>query len=127
MSHLTGWLLEELLSERYQKTAAIQEYEKGQCIFRTGDPGDYVGVLLSGMIEIRKGQKSISVGETGSIFGEMGLIDRQPRAADVFASSYCKVMEIREGQFLSLLDKNPQFSLYLMRMLTERIRKQAET
>ncbi len=123
---LTGWLLQELLSDKYQQSAVVRTYEPGEYIFRVGDAGDYMGVLTSGRIEIRKGSKSISIGETGSIFGEMGLIDRQTRVADVVAASHCKVMEIREGQFMALVEKNPPFSLWVMRMLTERLRQQTD-
>lgn len=124
---LTSWLLEELLSDKYQQSAFIREYVPGSYIFRVGDEGDYLGVLLSGRIDIRKGEKLISVAGAGEIFGEMGLIDHLPRAADVVAVSQCRIMEIREGQFLSLVDKNPHFSLFVMRLLTERLREQTHT
>jgi len=123
---LTSWLLQELLSEKYQQSAVVRTYEPGEYIFRVGDAGDYMGVLTYGRIEILKGGKAISVGEAGSMFGEMGLIDHQTRAADVVAVSYCKVMEIREGQFMALIEKNPPFSLTVMRLLTERLRKQTD-
>ncbi len=61
------------------------------------------------------------------MFGEMGLIDHQPRAADVVAASHCRAMEIREGQFMALVEKNPPFSLCVMRLLTERLRQQTDT
>ncbi len=125
--NLTGWLLQELLSDKYQQSAVVRAYEPGAFIFRVGDAGDYMGVLTSGRIEIRKGDKSISIGEAGEMFGEMGLIDRQARAADVVATSHCKVMEIREGQFMALVEKNPHFSLCVMRLLTERLRQQTDT
>jgi len=123
---LTGWLLQELLSDKYQQSAVVRTYEPGEYIFRVGDAGDYMGVLTSGRIDIRKGDKSLSIGEAGTMFGEMGLIDRQPRAADVLAASHCKVMEIREGQFMALVEKNPPFSLCVMRLLTERLRQQTD-
>ncbi|MEW6163544.1 MAG: cyclic nucleotide-binding domain-containing protein [Pseudomonadota bacterium] len=127
MKSLTSWLLEELLSEKYRPHAVIREYEPGASIFRVGDPGDYLGVLLSGSIEIRKDGKSLSIAEAGAMFGEMGLIDRQPRMADAVAVARCRVIEVREGQFMALLESSPHFSLSVMRLLSDRLRRQVDT
>lgn len=124
---LTSWLLEELLSEKYQQAAAVKSYAPGDYVFHVGDPGDYMCVLLSGGVEFRKGEKTISVAGPGTMFGEMGLIDKLPRAADAVVMAHSRVMEIREGQFTSLVERNPQFSLSVMRLLTERLRLQTQT
>lgn len=126
-NNITSWLLEELMSDKYVQQAAVKSYEPGGCIFKTGDPGDYLGILLSGKIEIRKKGKSVAIEEVGSMFGEMGLIDRQPRAADVQALSHCRILEVREGQFMALLNQNAHFSLCVMRILTERLRSKMDS
>jgi CRP-like cAMP-binding protein len=92
-----------------------------------GDPGDYLAVLLSGSIEISKGTQLISVVEPGSMFGEMGIIDRQPRVADAVAKRDSRIAELREGQFTSLLQATPEFGLAIMRLLTDRVRRRMET
>ncbi len=124
---VTLWLLEELLSDKYAQPASVKAYEPEECIFHAGDAGDYLGILLSGRIEIRKNGKSISFEGAGAMFGEMGLIDHLPRAADVYAVSHSRVMEVREGQFMALLEENAHFSLCVMRILTERLRSRMES
>lgn len=127
MNSVSIWLLDKLLGEEGRHHATVREYAAGDVIFRLGDPGDYLGVLLSGSVEIRKGSLLLSVVDPGSMFGEMGIIDRQPRIADASARSRCRIAEIREGQFNALLRDTPEFGLTLMRLLTDRIRSRKET
>ncbi len=127
MKNVTNWLLQQLMSDAGSQRATIREFASGESIFRVGDPGDYLAVLLVGTIEIRKGERVISVVEPGCMFGEMGLIDGQPRVADAYASSHCRIAEVREGQFMGLLEATPYFGLAVMRLLTDRLRKQVET
>lgn len=124
---VTLWLLEELLSDRYAQSASVKVYAPEECVFHAGDAGDYLGILLSGRVEIRKNGKSISFEGAGAMFGEMGLIDHLPRAADVYAVSHSRIMEVREGQFMALLEENAYFSLCVMRVLTERLRARMES
>lgn len=126
MKNVSAWLIQKLLSKEGQHQSTIREYEPGQCIFRVGDPGDYLAVVLSGGVAIRKNGVVISMIEHGGMFGEMGIIDGKPRSADAEATSHSRIAEIREGQFISLIEATPHFSLAVMRILTERLRRNIE-
>ena len=127
MNNVSVWLLERLLNDNGQHHATIRNYIPGEAIFRVGDAGDYLAVLLSGSVEIRKGAHLISAIEPGSMFGEMGIIDRHPRIADAIAKNNSRIAEIREGQFTSMLRETPEFGLAIMRILSDRLRKKIET
>lgn len=127
MKHVSSWLMQELLQNDDRTRSIIREYSPGEAIFKTGDAGDYFAILLSGHIEIRKGDQVLSVIDPGSIFGEMGLIDHRPRIADAYATAFSRIAEIREGHFMALLEKQPYFGLEIMRMLTDRLRQSTET
>ena len=127
MKTVSGWLLEQLLIDDGRHKATIRSYQAGETVFRVGDPGDYLAVLLSGCVEISKGTQLISIVEPGSMFGEMGIIDRQPRVADAVAKRDSRIAELREGQFASLLQATPEFGLAIMRQLTDRVRRRMET
>lgn len=127
MSSVGTWLLQELLSEANKHRAVIQEFAPGESIFRVGDAGDFLCVLLSGSVEIRKGDKLITIVTPGDMFGEMGLIDHQVRSADAVAASHSRIALVREGQFMSLLEGRPHFALAIMRLLTDRFRRRTET
>jgi CRP-like cAMP-binding protein len=115
------------LSDDGRQNADVCDYAPGESIFLVGDPGDYLAVLLNGAVEIRKDKHVISLVDAGCIFGEMGLIDKQPRMADAISKSHSRVAKIREGQFMSLLEGSPYFSLAVMRFLTERLRHRVDT
>lgn len=127
MKNLSSWLLEQILNDDGHQRTEVVTYAPGESIFQVGDPGEYLAVLLGGVVEIRKGDQVISVVEVGSIFGEMGIIDSQPRMADAIAKNHSRIAKIREGQFMALLERSPFFSLAVMRLLTERLRQRVDT
>lgn len=127
MKNVSSWLLQRLLGNEGHHQATICEYAPGQSVFRVGDPGDYLAVLLSGTVEIRKNDSVVFVVEQGGMFGEMGIIDGRTRSADAHARSHCRVAQVREGQFLALMEATPHFGLAIMRILTERLRRNTET
>lgn len=128
MKKLSTWLLQEILVNNVDRYApSLKEYAGGEWVFRSGDPADYLAVLLTGSIEIRKGDRLLTIVEPGSIFGEMGLIDGQPRSADAIAKSQSRIALIREGQFKAMLAATPTFAISVMGVLTERLRNNVET
>lgn len=127
MKSVSGWLLEQLVGENGENQATMRDLVPGELIFRAGDPGDYLAVLLRGSIEIRKNERVISIVEPGAMFGEMGIIDHQPRVADAYSISHSRIAEIREGQFKYMLQATPEFALAIMRLLTDRLRHRTES
>ncbi len=95
----------------------------GEMIFQEGEPGKIMYVILEGEVDIRVGDQSIYMAKQGEIFGEMALIDSKPRSATAVASIPCRLAPVDENRFLYLIQQFPQFSLQMMRMLTERLRR----
>lgn len=126
MMKLETWLLHELLNNEIYRPS-LKEYGAGEAIFRIGDTGDFLAVLLRGSVDIRKADRVLSIVEPGSVFGEMGLIDGLPRNADAIATTHCRIAQIREGQFMSMVGSTPHFALSIMRLLTERLRRNADS
>ena len=58
-----------------------------------------------------------------SIFGEMALIDNEPRSATAVAITDVELVPISEKQFLFLVSQTPYFALKVMRILAQRLRK----
>lgn len=98
-------------------------------IFREGEEGDHLYVVLEGQVMISKeivgaGEEALAFLERGDYFGEMALIDRQPRSADARAHSEGAVVlaissEVLEG----ILDIQKVSSLRLLRLLCRLIAK----
>ena len=95
----------------------------GEVLFRLGDPGDCMYVVLSGDLRIGDGNKIFEHLTAGGLVGEMALIDHAPRAATVTAQTDCALAKINEKRFLFLTQQTPSFALNVLRVLSQRLRR----
>jgi CRP-like cAMP-binding protein len=98
-------------------------FTDGQPIFSIGDPGTEMYVVKSGEVEIMVGDKVIATVGPGGIFGEMALVDGEPRSANAVARSDCEVVPVDERAFTFLVGETPHFALQVMRTLADRLRR----
>ena len=85
---------------RLLRLSKIREYEDGEFIIRDGDQDPWLYVLLAGSVRIQKSGHEISrIHRMGDIFGEMRLIDKRDRSADVVAmgSTVCLAVDTSAG------------------------------
>ena len=101
----------------------------GEVLFREGDPGDAMYVVLEGRVRISKiipgaGEEALAILERGDYFGEMALIDRQPRSALAKAhEAGAVVLAIPKEVVEGLLDMRKVSSLRLLLILTGLVAK----
>jgi CRP/FNR family transcriptional regulator/CRP/FNR family cyclic AMP-dependent transcriptional regulator len=115
--------LEKATYSQYLKT-----FPTGTVIFKEGDPGNEMYVIVDGEVEIRKATasdtaKTLIELKKGDIFGEMSLIEGKPRSATAVTTRATQLLCITEDRFDSVLQKNPDFSRKIIRMLSERLRR----
>ena len=101
----------------------IKEYFAGETILEEGKPGDVMYVVLEGKVDIQVRGYSIDTAVSGGIIGEMALIDFMTRSASAVALTDCRLAPVTEKQFLAMVQQTPLFSLHVMRVLVNRIRK----
>jgi CRP/FNR family transcriptional regulator, cyclic AMP receptor protein len=94
----------------------------GDVIFREGQQANELFVIKSGHVRIQVGNKAIAELSTDNIFGEMALIDNEPRSATAIAITDVELVPISEKQFLFLVSQTPYFALKVMRTLAQRLR-----
>ncbi len=104
------------------KSARQRSFAKGDAIVREGELGVGFYLILEGSAEVRRGAKPLARLERGQFFGEMGLLEKQPRSADVFAAedSYCLVLSA--PTFWSLVSTSPKIARGLVQELARRLR-----
>ena len=99
-----------------------QSFVAGSVIFREGDEARELFVVKSGRVQIQIGNRTISELGPDNIFGEMALIDSEPRSATATAITDVELVAVSEKQFLFLVSQTPFFALKVMRVLAQRLR-----
>jgi CRP/FNR family transcriptional regulator, cyclic AMP receptor protein len=94
----------------------------GGVIFREGEQADELFVIKSGYVRIQIGNRMKTDLTADDIFGEMALIDSEPRSATAVALTDVELVPISEKQFLFLVSQTPYFALRVMRTLAQRLR-----
>src|SRR2546428_673669 len=92
------------------ETDTIQ-FEAGEVIFREGDPGEAMYVVVEGKVSLHVRGTLVEELGSGGVLGEMALVDRTPRAATAAAVTDAKLVAVPEKRFLFLVQQTPHFSL----------------
>jgi CRP-like cAMP-binding protein len=104
-----------------------QSFKAGSVIFREGDEARDLFVIKSGQVRIQIGNRTVTELAADSIFGEMALIDNEPRSATAVAVTDVELVAVSEKQFLFLVSQTPYFALKVMRVLAQRLRATNKT
>lgn len=111
------------LFKYYEK---IEDFSSGDIIFQEGEPGKTMYLVLKGLINIKVKGKSVAKIGPGDFFGEMSLIDAKYRSATAMAMRDSQLVAVPENQFLRMVKKNPEFALYILKILVRRLRNMDE-
>jgi CRP-like cAMP-binding protein len=112
--------------------ASEDQHGLGTHIFREGEPGDTLYLILEGKIRISRtvpgmGEEALAVLGPGEAFGEMSLVDDSPRSADALVHERCRLLEIsRESlEDLLFLHKDLAYEILwnIVRVLSSRLRE----
>ncbi|GIX41815.1 MAG: hypothetical protein KatS3mg129_1548 [Leptospiraceae bacterium] len=112
---------------KYGKT-----YEPKQVIIKEGDYGKDVYLIISGKVVVAeklsssKKYKILATLGPGEIFGEMAIIDDQPRSATLVALTPCKILVFSPENFEKVFKTHPRWALKILGALSKRIQNAFE-
>ena len=109
-------------AELFRKETDTLQLAPGDFLFREGDKGDKMYVLLEGEVEISLGDFVLEIAGPGALIGEMALIDDGPRAANAVAKTASRLAQIDRRRFHFLVQQTPQFATHVMKTLADRLR-----
>jgi PPM family protein phosphatase len=92
----------------------LKTFEAGQAVLSEGTPGEELYVSVRGRFHVRKGGQFVAELKAGDFFGEMALITRTTRSADVTAFEQSVVLAIRRESFYLLLIERPVMATKLL-------------
>jgi CRP-like cAMP-binding protein len=96
--------------------------KNGDCLFKEGEVGKEMYVLISGIAEITLKGIILEECTQGAIVGEMAVIDGSPRSATVTAKTDCSFAIIDAHRFHFLVDETPGFALNVMSAMSQRLK-----
>ncbi len=103
--------------------ASASEHGQGKVVFRQGDPGDVLCVVVSGCVEIRNGAQRIATQRPNDFFGELALFDQEPRSADAVCVEDTVLLEIGGADLEALMERRPEIAREIIRVLARRLRQ----
>ena len=120
-SQLSG---EELkpMAEMYREVS----FKKDTVIFRENDSSDNFYLIVDGEVRVEKGGKEIALLAKGDYFGEMALLDHEPRSATIIATADSDFLQLGREDFYEIIDEYPTISRGIIMTLSKRLRKTLE-
>jgi CRP/FNR family cyclic AMP-dependent transcriptional regulator len=100
-----------------------ERFSAGQAVFREGERGDHMFAVVKGSVDLIINGKVVETVEAGGVFGEMALVEEQPRVATALVKADAEIVRIDRKRFLFLVQQTPYFSLQLMAIMAKRLRE----
>lgn len=94
----------------------------GGIIFSAGEIGDRMYVVKSGEVDLKVGDCTVETVGPNGFFGEMSLIEKDPRSATAVAKTDCVLTPIDQRRFEFMTHEVPFFAITVMRALSHRLR-----
>ena len=114
-----------------EQHGSVKTFRKNAIVINQGDETSSLYIILSGSVKVfissEDGREVVlNHQRAGDYFGDLSLIDRQPRAASVMTTEPSRFMIISRDDFMRCLRNNPEIALNLIKPLTSRIRVLAQ-
>ena len=104
----------------------VSSIPSGLVLFREGEPGKEMFILMQGTAEISVGGDVVELATPGALLGEMALVDSSARSATVITRSDCKFVAVDGKQFDLLVRESPEFARHVMTVMANRLRTMNE-
>ena len=113
------------------RAAKFIPVKKGQSIFYQSDPSEKVYLLRSGLVSIvleSPDGRELVINEmhAGDIFGELGLLTRQPRSTSAIAREDSELLALPRQAFLGILEAEPALARHILELTANRLRGSSE-
>ena len=108
--------------ERLVAAGSEREYEGGEAIVRTGEPGNELYVLVEGEVRIERAGRTLARFRPGDVVGEVAVLDGRPRSADIVADGRVRCLAVSREALRRSIEAEPQVAWELLGVLAGRLR-----
>ena len=128
--HLFSGLSSAALAE-IEQHSTVKSFRKNTIVINQDDETYSLYVILSGSVKVfisgEDGREAVLNHQSaGDYFGDLALIDKQPRVASVMTTEASRFMIISREDFMACLSKNPEIAINLIKPMTSRMRMLAK-
>lgn len=118
--------LQETFSRLFDNMQWPKVYARGNLIYLQGEPAEYFYYLQKGRVRIflageNGTEKTLTVLEPGSIFGEASFLGKMPRVSSAKALEKCRVISIDRSALTAGIQKDPSLALALLEYLSRKV------
>ncbi len=99
------------------------EVARGEALFRAGDPGDGMYVIVHGRMRVVRNTVEIATLGPGEVVGELAIMDQLPRSADAIALEDTSLLKLPSSALDDLLDRHGALARNLFHVVTKRLRE----
>ncbi|RZJ59236.1 MAG: cyclic nucleotide-binding domain-containing protein, partial [Hymenobacter sp.] len=101
-------------------------FAAGQQIFAKGDLGSSLYIVYAGAVDIFNGTQRLMTFHKGDFFGELALLDAEPRSATAVAQEAVTAFRLDQEDFYDVMEERPEVLRNILRVLCQRLRRQNE-
>jgi CRP/FNR family cyclic AMP-dependent transcriptional regulator len=112
---------------RVAEFSRIAEAPAGTVVTQIGEPGDSFFIIIDGAVAVRTPVGAGSQLQPGDFFGEMSLLDGEPRSATIVATTPVRLLIVDRSHFWRLLDETPDLVRRILTILSRRVRRLEQT
>lgn len=100
-------------------------HAEGDLVFRAGDPGDAMFLVVDGEVALRRGELDIARAAAGETFGSWALFEAEPRMVTAVAVQDCRLLRIDRADFADLMAEDMVVAQSMLRSVARRLRELA--
>jgi CRP/FNR family transcriptional regulator, cyclic AMP receptor protein len=124
-------LFTDLDEESLRELSAVARkrvFRQGEVIFHRDDPGQVLYIVKEGKVKIAltspDGQEvSLTVFGAGECFGELSILDGEPRSADAVALERVELYALQRQDFVNVVMSHPKIAIQVMKVISQRLRQ----
>jgi CRP/FNR family cyclic AMP-dependent transcriptional regulator len=118
-------LFRGLRGEELATVAEIAEEQPlaaGEAVFAEGEPGDALYLVIEGVVRVHKGGRQLALLAVRDVFGEMAVLDAEPRNASATVVMDAVLLKIGRDDFRDILQERPEIGIGVLQVLSRRLR-----
>ena len=113
--------------QQVARIATERSFAEGEVIFRQGEPGDAMYVVMTGGVRVEQDGRAIATRAVGEAVGEMAIVGGAPRMASLVSVGDTRALRIGRADFEAILRDRAETALGVIRVLSRRLAEATAT